>query len=259
MAIYGAFADCVTTSLIATKEQAFKGRNNDVTRVRFGPRNAFVVAFNRGIPVDDTSRNKRVRTLVKKLNAQRKKQAAQIDILCNDFVAAQKDFLEALNRLSFTADVYESLLGAAEPDELFSIAAECIKARISDPNVAIFVRGCGSFELRMFESEPGDGLPDYPLESCFNAEAVNQVCTSNKICSLDELLEMGLQANPKAAEHLSAFAIPFGPCGASTGFILLYRSKQKPVTQGQLKYVAAITAGLASAIDSHRVHSTAKI
>jgi len=209
--------------------------------------------------VDDTSRNKRVRTLVRTVNAQRKKQAAQIDILCNDFIAAQKDFLEALNRLSFTADFYESLLAAAEPDEVFSIASECIKARISNLNVGIFTRGSGSFELRMFESAPGDGLADYPLESCFNTEAVDQVCTSNKICSLDELLEMGLQANPKAAEQLSAFAIPFGPCGASTGFILLYRTKQKPITGDQLKYIVAITTGLAAAIEAHGLHSTPKI
>jgi hypothetical protein len=209
--------------------------------------------------VDDTSRNKRVRTLVKTLNTQRKKQAAQIDILCNDFVAAQRDFLEALNRLSFTADFYECILGAAALDEVFSIAAEHVKARISDLNVAIFVRGSDSFELRMFESDPGDRLPDYPLESCFNAEAVNQVCTSNKICSLDELLEMGLQANPKAAEQLSAFAIPFGPSGASTGFILLYCTGEKPIADSQLKYVAAITTGLASAIEAHGLHSTPNI
>ncbi len=207
----------------------------------------------------DTSRNKRIRTLVKTLNAERKKQSARIDILCNDFVAAQKDFLEALNRLSFTADFYESLLAAAEVDDVFSIAAEHIKARVSDPNVAVFVRGSDGFELRMFESAPGDRLPDYPLESCFNAEVVNQVCTSNRISSLDELLEMGLQANPKAAEHLSAFAIPFGPSGASAGFILLYRSNEKPITPGQLKYAAAITTGLASAIGAHRLHSTPKV
>ena len=43
-------------------------------------------------------RHKRVRLLVKKLNTKRKKQAQKIDILCNDFIAAQRDFIKNLKK-----------------------------------------------------------------------------------------------------------------------------------------------------------------
>ncbi|GAH10763.1 unnamed protein product, partial [marine sediment metagenome] len=42
----------------------------------------------------DYKRYKRLRLLVSKVNKQRKKQAQKIDILCNDFIAAQKDFIK---------------------------------------------------------------------------------------------------------------------------------------------------------------------
>ena len=242
-------------SIIRAAVQLKTGRRRveiTVSRASLWLRRALVVVYYRGLPVNDTSRNKRVRTLVKTLNTQRKKQAVQIDILCNDFIAAQREFLQTLHRLSFAADFYESLLAAADLDDLFRVAAEQIRTQLTDTRVAVFLRSTGSFELQIFESDAEDRLRDYPLENCFNNEAVNQVCTSNRICSLDALLEMGLQANPKIAEQLSAAAIPFGPSGAGSGFLLLYRSNKNPITPEQTKYVSAITSGLASAISARR-------
>ena len=47
------------------------------------------------------TRNKRVRSLVRKLNKVRKDQTKQIDILCNDMVSAHGDFVKQLKELTF--------------------------------------------------------------------------------------------------------------------------------------------------------------
>ena len=46
-------------------------------------------------------KRKRLRLLISQLNKERKKQAKQIDILCNDFVCSQKDFIKVLGAISF--------------------------------------------------------------------------------------------------------------------------------------------------------------
>ena len=46
-------------------------------------------------------RQERLRLLIKKLNKARKRQASQVDILCNDFIVAQRDFVKRLNSVTF--------------------------------------------------------------------------------------------------------------------------------------------------------------
>ena len=79
--------------------------------------------------VDDKQRHKRLRLLIKKLNKKRKKQAKKIDILCNDFIAAQKDFIKSLKTISFIANFYESIIGITDLNSLLHTAVKLIKEK----------------------------------------------------------------------------------------------------------------------------------
>jgi len=100
--------------------------------------------------VDNKKRHERLRLLIKKLNRERKQQAKKTDILCNDFVAAQREFIRRLNTISFTAAFYESILGATDLNDLLYTAAALIKEEIPGSNVTFFLRQPDSFELHMF-------------------------------------------------------------------------------------------------------------
>ena len=141
--------------------------------------------------MNDERRNKRLRLLITRLNKERKKQAKQIDILCNDFVAAQKDFIKALNTIGFAADFYEAIAGLTELNELLCTAGNLIKGQIPDANVAFFLlaptiaegRQHGNFELHIFESDQPIDLEDRRIENFFTAELVGNIAKSNRICT----------------------------------------------------------------------------
>ena len=81
-----------------------------------------------------TERHRRLRLLVKKLNRERKRQAKKIDILCNDLIAAQRDFIRRLNTISFTANFYKSIVGASDLARLLNTAGRYVKEEIADVN-----------------------------------------------------------------------------------------------------------------------------
>jgi len=195
-------------------------------------------------------RQKRLRRLVKKLNEERKKQAQKIDILCKDFIAGHKDFIKGLDTVSFAASFYESIVGATELTNLLYIAGKTIRDEIGDVNVAFFLRKNKSFELHLFESDRPVTLEKYDLENCFTHDLVDNICKSNKQCTLDDLLKMGLQGNPSVLRNISLVAVPLGQFGSSFGFILIYRPAQEKFNGERIKNVVAITSGLSRAIDS---------
>ncbi len=88
--------------------------------------------------VDDKQRHRRVRLLIKNLNKKRKKQAEKIDILCNDFIAAQRDFIKSLKTISFIANFYESIIGITDLNSLLYTAVKLIKEENADTNVTSF-------------------------------------------------------------------------------------------------------------------------
>ena len=145
--------------------------------------------------VDDKQRHKRLRLLIKKLNKKRKKQAKKIDILCNDFIAAQKDFIKSLKTISFIANFYESIIGITDLNSLLHTAVKLIKEKNADTNVTFFLRQSDNFKLCMFESNLPFTLEKQHLENCFTAELMNNICKSNKVCTLDDMFAMGLQGN----------------------------------------------------------------
>ena len=208
--------------------------------------------------MDHKQRNRRLRLLISKLNKERKKQAKKIDILCKDLIAAQRDFIKKLDTISFTANFYETIVGATDLSSLILTAGKLIKDEIPDANIAFFLCQADSFELHMFESNQPITLGKQHLENCFSPELVDNICKSNKICTLDDMFAMGLQGNLTSLNKISAVTVPLGRLGSSLGFILICRSSQNKLTADELNNVCAITCGLSRAIASCRVlsHST---
>jgi len=210
--------------------------------------------------VNDERRNKRLRQLISRLNKERKKQAKQIDILCNDFVAAQKDFIKALNTIGFAADFYGAIAGLTELNELLFAAGNLVKDQIPDANVAFFLLAPSiaegmqpdNFELHIFESDQPIDLEDRRIENFFTAELVGNIAKSNRICTIEDMLGMGLAGSPACLEKISTAAIPLSTPASSMGFVLIYRSSRNQLTADELKAVAQITPGLGRSIASCR-------
>ena len=200
--------------------------------------------------MDHKQRYRRLRLLISKLNKERKKQAKKIDILCNNLIAAQRDFIKRLDTISFTANFYETIVGTTDLSSLILIASKLIKDKTADANVTFFLRQADNFELHMFESAQPILLEKQRLENCFTPEVVDNICKSNKICTLDDMFAMGLQGNLTHLNKISAATIPLSQLGPSLGFLLIYRSAQNKLNPDELNNIAAIALGLSRAIAS---------
>ena len=202
--------------------------------------------------MNDERRNKRLRLLIKRLNNERKKQAKQIDILCNDFISAQKDFIKKLSVIAFAADFYEGISGVTDLNELLNASANLIRDQIPDVNVDFFLLQGNNFELHIFESDRLIDLEDKRIENFFTDELVNEIAKSNRICVIDDMLAMGLGAPPLCLEKISAVTAPLAANNRSAGFVLIYRCSQKPISSDELKAIAQISSGLARSIAACR-------
>ena len=200
----------------------------------------------------DQQRHRRLRLLTRELNKQRRKQARQIDILCNDFIAAQRDFINKLNAIGFASHFYESIIGVTDLNSLLYAAVRFIKEQLDDANVTFFLRQADNFELHIFENDKAISIEEQHLENCFGPELMDSICRSNKVCTLDDMFAMGLQGNVVGLKRVSAVTIPLGRLGSSLGFILIHRSSQNKIAADQLSNICAVASGLSRAIQSCR-------
>jgi hypothetical protein len=207
--------------------------------------------------VDDKQRHKRLRLMIKKLNRDRKKQNQKIDILCNDLIAAQRNFIKRLRIISFVGNFYESIIGTTDLNKLLYTAVEFFKAEDTDVNITFFLRQEESFELHMFESGRAIAIERQYIESCFTPELMDNISKSNKVCSLDDMFAMGLQGNLNELNKISAVTIPLGLLGSSLGFILVYRSSENKLTTDEIGRISAVISGLSRAITSCQTLSSA--
>ena len=208
--------------------------------------------------MEDKQRHRRLRLLIKKLNKQRKKQAKQIDILCNDFIGAQRDFIKSLKTISFIANFYESIIGITDLNSLLYSVVQLIKEENTDANVTFFLRQSDNFELYMFESERPITLEKQHLENSFTPELMGNIYKSNKVCTLDDMFAMGLQGNLNGLNKISGVTIPLGMHGSSLGFVLVCRSSENKLTAEEISNISAVSCGLSRAIQSCQatLHST---
>jgi hypothetical protein len=193
-----------------------------------------------------------VRLLVSRLNRERKEQAKKIDILCNDLIGAQRDFIKRLDTIGFAVDFYESILGQTDLNGLLYTAGRLIKGKIPRANVAFFLRGQDDFELHLFEGNQPVSLEKRHLENCFTNELVNSICKSNKVCTLNDMFAMGLQGNLVSLNKVSAATVPLGQVGSPLGFILIYCPSQNEFTPHESNTILTIAPGLSQAIQSCR-------
>lgn len=207
--------------------------------------------------MDDKQRHRRLRLLIKKLNKDRKKQNLKIDILCNDLIAAQRNFIKRLGIINFAANFYESILGTTDLNKLLYTAVEFIKAENEDANVTFFLRQEESFELHMFESGRPIAVEKQYIENCFNQELMDSISRSNKVCTIDDMFAMGLHGNLNELNKISAVTIPLGLLGSSLGFILIYRSSESKLSADEISRISAVISGLSRAITSCQTLSSA--
>jgi hypothetical protein len=195
----------------------------------------------------ETYSNNRALRAVKKLNQIKRKNSQKIDILCNDMVGMQKDIIDQLGLLTFTVNFYESITGQTDISNLLDIASEHIRGFVKNSNVAVFLLETGGFELHMADDSPIE-FDGAMIESYFTPEVVNEISRSNRICSLNDMCEMGLQGNPAVLNKISAAAVPLGRFAEPVGFILLCRGKEEIISAEELRKVATISGGLRKAI-----------
>jgi len=200
--------------------------------------------------VDDKQRHRRLRLLIKKLNKDRKKQNLKIDILCNDLIAAQRNFIKRLGIINFAANFYESILGTTDLNKLLYTAVEFIKAENEDSNVTFFLRQEEKFEIHMFDSGRPIAVEKQYIENCFNQELMDSISRSNKVCTIDDMFAMGLDGNLNELNKISAVTIPLGLLGSSLGFILVYRPSENKLTADEISRISAAISGLSRAITS---------
>jgi hypothetical protein len=207
----------------------------------------FIAALEKG-SMKDSKRNKRIRLLAKNLNRRRKKQAIQIDLLCNDIINAHRDFLDTVRTLTFTSDFYESLIGAVDLDNLFRSCASMIQKRISDANIVFFINEQNRFQSYAFDCNINETDQAYRLEQYFTSEVVESIISTNRSCDIDELLQMGLQINPTILKNSFVTTVPIAANGSITGFILLYKSSSQRFDQRQIRLLCSVRRGLSRAI-----------
>ncbi|MBN1817366.1 MAG: hypothetical protein JW828_08390 [Sedimentisphaerales bacterium] len=198
----------------------------------------------------DINRRKRIRRLVHGLNQHRRRQAQKIDILCNDMVAAHKAFTIQLNHLLFATSFYESILGRSDLRELLETAAQWIQRQIANAHVDVFLLVGDRIEMHCVDDDNPIGLDRNGIESCFTPEVIRNISRANWICSLEDMIGMGLRCDSGPLNRVSAAAVPLGRYAPGIGFLLIMRSSEKPLMQRELRLLTGITPGLCRAIQA---------
>lgn len=198
----------------------------------------------------DSKRNNRIRLLAKNLNRKRKKQAIQIDLLCTDIINAHKNFLDTVRALTFMSELYESLIGSINMDNMFHNCASMIQKNIPGSNIVFFINEQNRFQSYAFDFNVNETDEAHRLEQYFSGETVESIIRTNRPCDIDELLQMGLQINPAILKNISAITVPIATNGSVTGFILLYKYSSQCFDQHQIKLLCSIRRGLSRAIRS---------
>ena len=203
--------------------------------------------------MNQSPRLTRLRLLVKRVNKERKRQAAKIDILCNDLIAAHRDFIHRLRNIGFAARFYKSLLGAADPQTLLSRAAYALQEELPGTNVSFFLRRYDAPAAQVSRRHEALMVEEELLENRFGDDLVESICKANKPCSAEDLFGMGLAGNPQNYKRISLATLPLSDLGRSLGFALLSRPVAQPLTESELHRVNMVMSGLSQAIVGARL------
>jgi len=204
--------------------------------------------------MSQTERQRRLRLLIKKLNKERKRQASKVDILCNDLVGAQRDFMRRLNHVGFAARFYKGLLGAPDLRGLLVQACRLIREELPGTRVVLFLRQAEDSEGRVYDdAELMAGPEDLKLEDCLTSSLAASICKSNRPCTMEDLLGMGLEGSREELKRFSTATVPLSDLGRSLGFVLLCRVAEHPLGSDEIEKVALVMCGLSQAIQGFGV------
>lgn len=203
--------------------------------------------------MSQTERQRRLRLLIKKLNKERKRQASKVDILCNDLVGAQREFVRRLNQIGFAARFYKGLLGAADLRTVVIQAGRLIREELQGARVVLFLRQGEGGETRAWDVEPACDSQEVRLEEYLTPDLAAGISKSNRLCTMDDLFGMGLEGNRQVLNQFSAATVPLNDLGRSLGFLLLCRSVEHPLQNDELERVTLVTCGLSQAIRGYGV------
>jgi hypothetical protein len=194
--------------------------------------------------------NKRALKIIRKLHTRQQKQADKIDIMCRDMVVAHREFATKLAKLTFVTSFYESLLQRTGLEDLLDAAVWGIRETVREADAAVFLLSENGFDVHMADTGVSDSVEKREFRHWFTRELVNSVSQMNRICSLEQLLRMGLQGPPAILKTISIAAMPLGRFGRGVGFVLVYRPAHLPLQAEELSRLAAISVGLRKAIGS---------
>jgi len=191
-------------------------------------------------------RNLRLRKMLHQVNKYRKLQASQIDLLCNDIISSQREFIKRLDRVSFRSDFYETLIGINDINALLCFAAEAIQNELADTNVIFYFRQ-GENRVHKFMTHEQISEQSKNLIQSLTPNVIENICRSNQICSIETLLEMGIMISPSAMKSVSVSCVPLENKMYNIGFVLLMRCSGQQFTNSELNYIHSISPGLTSA------------
>ena len=203
--------------------------------------------------MSQTERHKRLRLLLKKHNKQRKQQSKQIDILCNDMIGAQREFIRRLDNVGFAARFYKHLLGATDLYTLLTRAGGLIAEELPGTNVAFFLRRPERCQMHTSASDHAIGADDLHVEDWFSPEVVDAICKQNRPCTMDDLVGFGFAVHATTRHEASMATVPLSDLGRSLGFVLVYRRGPLPISARELERVGLITCGLSRAVQGCRM------
>ncbi len=205
--------------------------------------------------MNNKNRHQKLLGLLNKMKLESRKQAKQIDILCNDMIGAQRDFIKRLKTIDFRANFYESIMGATDLNCLLSAASVIMKEETNNADIIFFLRHAESFEIYTFDENQVNESRWRNIEDCFSPELMINICKSNKICDINDMFVMGLQGNLTCLNELSAVTIPLGSLGTVQGFMLVCRSSANKLNNEEIRKISSISSGLSQAIYACRVLS----
>jgi hypothetical protein len=201
------------------------------------------VEYLKGFRLEIVRRN-RIRRVVSELNKRRRIQARKIDILCNDIIASQRNFLNKLKIMSLQIEFYEALILTSDLESVLDCAADTIEALTGGANIAVWIGG--SFSCHIFDEQELTSEQADLIESCFTREIANEIYKSCRCMKLEELFEIGLPESDIFSK-LSVTAIPLQDI-YQKGFILIYHTATRPITPQEIGHVATLVPGLSRAI-----------
>jgi hypothetical protein len=190
-------------------------------------------------------KNERALRTIRNLRFRQKRYLQKIDILCRDIVGAHSEFIEKLSILTFSLQFQESLLGLTDVCGVLNAATEFLRFHLQNSAAAVFMIELKGFEIHFSGSPEQYTIEKSRFENWFTPQVVYEISHSRQICTLQQMLAMGLQAPPTALKHITVAAIPLGQIGKTMGFVLLYRPAELLYTPQEL---AAVMPALRIAI-----------